>query len=520
MSDGSAGGTRDGPGARRWALVAAPLYAFLACASLAFFFGDIALQPSDEGFLWYGLRRTLAGEVPLRDFQSYDPGRYYWCAALSPLLGDGILGLRAATLAFAAIGLAFGLLVAARVARGPLELGACALVLTAWLFPRHKLYEPAMAMTALWFGVRLVERPSAARHLAAGAFVGLAALVGRNHALYSGVAFVALGLFLAWRAPAGAWRRAGSAVLGLALGLAPLAALFLLVPGLFAASRAFTRLLVKHGGNVPLPYPFPWRTDWSALAGTELASTAALALAFLLPFALLPLGFLLALRTPPADLARRAVPIAAAPLALAYLHHVSVRSDAVHLGQCIAPLLFLALALPGFSSRRWIRPAGWSLLALVSVLASIEGNKVFSRLLVHGEEAATAPHSVAGETLQLPASKARQYAAMEAFVAARLPGDEPLWIVNCPGFYVMLGKTSPTWWLTFYWPPDEGEEEGLIRTLRERGVDWVMLTADADEFLDQRPLLRAHLGRDFRPVESPGLPPRVQLLQRRGERKG
>src|SRR5260370_38926730 len=111
----------------------------------------------EEGFLWYGVIQTAHGGVPLRDFYSYDPGRYYWAAAWSPLAGDGLLALRFATALFSAAGLACGLLAARRAISNPWLLAATGALLLCWMVPRNKIFEPSLALAAVWCAVALLE---------------------------------------------------------------------------------------------------------------------------------------------------------------------------------------------------------------------------------------------------------------------------------------------------------------------------------------------------------------------------
>ena len=78
---------------------------------------NIGLNLADEGYLWYGAIQTASGKIPIRDFQSYDPGRYYWAAFWMLLLGKGIIPLRISVAIFQTIGLTFGLLALRRVIR-------------------------------------------------------------------------------------------------------------------------------------------------------------------------------------------------------------------------------------------------------------------------------------------------------------------------------------------------------------------------------------------------------------------
>ena len=511
---------------RRSTLALAVLLAALGAAVPYALLGDFDLNLLDEGFLWYGVERVLAGEVPLRDFQAYDPGRYYWCAAWAPLFGSGILGVRAALAIFQALGLFLGVLTCRRIAKSALGLTFAAALVAAWMFPRHKLFEPALALTALYGAVRLIERPGPRTFLAAGALTGLFAWFGRNHALYAGLSFVALGAYIAWkRRPSGLARLVRDYAFGVALGSAPLWLMLAFVPGFATAYLRSLELNLHHGANLALPYPWPWTVAWGNLEGLELFGSIALSAAFLLPFAVLPLGVLAALRSPGAELARRAVALAATFVGAIYLHHVSVRSAVPHLAQCIHPLLVLALALPDCFRRTAgprARGAAWCALGALSLLATARANPVLSQL---GPDRVRdlAVLETRGEALRIPAEIAGYVQAIEQVVDERVPPGEMLFLApSLPGLYPVLGRPSPTWWIYFFWPAEDGEQTRTIAEL-ERGANWALIFTDARldnradlAFRNSNPLVWHYLARSFQPVTDPRLPPGSLLLRRRG----
>src|SRR5713226_33506 len=231
--------------------------------------GRQGVNLADEGFLWYGVQQTAHGKVPLRDFQSYDPGRYYWSAAGMFLFGKGLVALRFSETVFQVLGLWAGLLAASRLTQNWALLAAVGLMLTLWMFPSHKLFDHTLLLCGIWIAVRLIEEPSTARIFMAGCFVGLCVFFGRNHALYNFLAQAFLLLFLHFKLrPLLSMSYLGMWVAGIMAGLVPVIAMFVGVPGFFASYIKSIQSILHHGTNLALPLPWPWRVSPNSAVGT------------------------------------------------------------------------------------------------------------------------------------------------------------------------------------------------------------------------------------------------------------
>jgi len=440
---------------------------------------------AEEGFLWYGAVATAHGQVPLRDFYSYDPGRYYWAAAWSRLLGDGILALRLSTALFSAVGLCFGLLAARRVVRNPVLLTLVALLLLLWMVPRNKLFEPSMALALVWGGTRLVERPAEGRCLAAGLLAGLALFLGKNHGLYALLGFLSLLLFVQLRIAGDGWRplgrRLAAFAAGVALGASPLLLLAAFAPGFGRAYLDSILFFLRQGRtNFPLPVPWPWQVRLAGESAFDGAQELALGFAFLLPPLLYAAAAIVAARTGRESAGRRALLLASVFVGVFYLHHAFSRADLVHLGTALPPFLLGGIALPAALSEKPRRRSAFAavaaaLLALLG-LAALPGHPLYRG--VQGWTSGSFVRFVAaGDEILLRPRMAGLLASASGAVAEWVPPEEPLLLApNLTGLYPLLGRRSPVYDIYPIWPAQGRGDERMLAELKAKHVRWALLT--------------------------------------------
>jgi hypothetical protein len=474
--------------------------------------GTIGFSLWDEGFLWYGVQRVLKGEVPVRDFMAYDPGRYYWTAALLSVTGDdGIMSVRAAVALFQALGLFVGLLLIARSTPTANKAKILFLLLSAgvmvlWMFPRHKLFDISLSIFLIGVLSYLISNPSRERYLIAGFAVGLIAVFGRNHGMYGAVGSV---VTIAWINS-----RNSSAVkvakafslwtVGALLGFLPIVLMCMFVPGFAVAfMESVVFLFEQKATNLPLPIPWPWTVDIShALVGEALRGIL-VGLFFMGTLIFGGCSMLWVLRQRMRGLKVPPALVASAFLAIPYAHFAFSRADVGHLAQGIFPLLIgLLVILTG------ARPVvkwtfGTALLVASFWVMHVQhpGWYCYSTNQCVGVE-------VSGSRLMMDPGTAADIALLRALADEFAPDGRafvvtPFW----PGSYALLGRRSPMWELYALFPRSERFERREIERMAAAGPGFALvldLPLDGREqlrFKNTHPLINQYILENFEPVE-------------------
>jgi hypothetical protein len=488
--------------------------------------GGIGAGLDDEGFLWYGVQRIISGECPLRDFQSYDPGRYVWGGLASLVFGDGILGLRAGVAAFQALGLFLGLCCLIRLYKSVWSLlGAC-LVLLVWLHPRHKLFEPAIAMGAVFFSTLLFRRPSSFRFFLVGLFLGIACFFGRNHGVYCllglGGAVLLLRRREGLRMGRGQFLSLG---LGLIVGLSPVLLIAYLFPGFLSALAESLLWHLRSGNlNLSLPVPWPWAIDLNSLKGEGAARLFSQGILLLLVPAFYCAVLLTAFLSRGVDLGRMAPVISGAFIGIPYLHHAFARADLSHLAQSIHPFLISVLCLPALARGRCSRAGSYALITLVVLLtisSVVTVHPLYEKLRERPEQYAAV--KVQGDELWVPKTTASLITGLYTMEMKYFSkGGELLAVPHLPGAYALLGRKSPLWQTYFFFPETDKRQKDMMLDMDRKGVRWIILgsgTLDGREdlrFRNTHPLVWRHIMDTFEPVPGETLPGGYQLYRKKG----
>lgn len=480
--------------------------------------GDVGINLADEGYLWYGTEAMRHGQVPMRDFHAYDPGRYLWTVGWSYLLGESLVSMRLACVFFQCFGILAGLLAARRISRNPLFLIGTALIFATWMHPRYKVFEQSIALMAVWAAVLLIEKPTLRRHFCVGLFGGGAAFFGRNHGAYHVAAFGLLIVWISWGEGWGVWwKRSFVWGGGLLVGYLPQWAMFLFVPGYF---RAFLDLLASisaKGTNLPAVVPWPWLVP-SEMNGWMWMSSIVEGWFYVAMPAFLVFALGAACWFGRARLAAHSVLVAAACITLPYTHYVFSRPDIVHLTHGAPMMLLGMIALAATFSLRgatWLTP----LLLAASVLANFFGLGMVRQIFAAPGSFYSLP--VNGSQMLLPRYHVQVLASAHTLANTLAKPDEPIFFApHMPGLYAFTGRRSPTKQIYFIFPATPDEDRALLAELEASNVQWVMLHdypldgRDDLRFRSTNPIVFESFRKNFRPVKIDTLPPDMIVLQR------
>jgi hypothetical protein len=493
----------------------AAVLAFALCSAWFLWQGRVGINLQDEGYLWYGAERAYAGDVPIRDFGSYDPGRYYWCAAgFKLLLSDGLLELRLAVMAFGALGIFAAIRAMQTTFRDPFVLALFAAILVIWLFPRHKVFEHSLAMAGVFFANQLIRTPTLRWHFLAGLFAGGCAFFGRNIGFYSCVSLSLLVLFLLWRVDRSqAKTKLALFASGVGVGFLPFIVMCLFVPG-FAHALAISVRELFNGtqAEIKLPVPWPWRLGPMSGWGSDRLATVSFSLALLImPTAILSV-LIASTFWKKSNIAANSLAIAGAFVGLTLMHHAFSRPDSAHFAQAVHPML---LCLIGLCATR----VGWQIPRFAATAVLLLLTVCLGRVLIPSVSQAAVPKGerasmlIDGQTFQMSTSQ-RQILTTLASTYDRTvhPGEGfaagPLY----PFAYAFLHVRSP--WhddYMLYNRPAEWQE-GMIESLRKNHVTLLMLSADATvdgrkdlTFPATHPILWSYIQSTFQPLPAPAL---------------
>lgn len=488
----------------------------------------VGFHLGDEGFLWYGAQRVVAGEVPMRDFYAYDIGRYYFSAAFMGLLGDsGIIALRVASAVFQAIALFIGLALLARSVAGRQRtafLLLSAVTLAVWMPFQYRLYDSSLPLMLIGTLAWLAAHPSRQRYFVTGLIVGFAAVFGKNHGLYGALGSAGVMLYLTLRQPEGI-RLAKAALFwasGVCAGYLPVLLFMVAVPGFADAFWETTRLYFATGSNslalnIALPVPWPWlapfgKAPLDTVVRSVLAGTFFIAI---LVFGVFGIAWVIRRKF----LGQPASPalVASVFLALPYTHYAYSRADISHLIPGLPPLLIGTLALLASQPPR----IKWPLAGMFCAISLFVALPAFPAWQCYSSQQCVEAN-LAGDNIQIDKGTASNLLVFDRLAGQFAPdGQSFLAAPFTPGIYAALQRKSPMWEIYALFPRSNEAQQAEIARIEAANIGFAVIHdlpldgRDELRFRNTHPLIDQYIREHFEPLTGLVSNPSFQIFIRR-----
>ena len=466
---------------------------------------------ADEGYLWHGTLRVLAGEIPIRDFRAYDPGRYYWCALWMYFLGHNLLSLRIVMLITQLLALTIGL-AAVHIATGTwLATALMGLAVMAWMYPVFKQVDILFSMTTPLIAILLVDNPITSQYILSGMYVGVCFFFGLNHAIYAGGGISLLILIMGLTGYEQALTDSFSSyVAGAGLGLLPALIALFFVPRLFKIywQQKISRIFKRKTANLPLPVPWLWKSEISQLAQINKGGQLIVKCMFTFMPVIYAATFLPLLLSDAPTSGWQWYLIAIACSGFFYLHHAFSRADLNHLSQSIAPLIMLLVIFFANFSYGWVAMAG--LIAVSLRYIYLHHTIWIGRLFSTGD---LQQFKIGEDTLWLNTGQANYLGRLRNLIETHSkPEDFVLLLPTFLTLYPMLKRKPPVYNLFCVYPATEEEESKMIGELSAHEISFILISnvpldnREELRFSQTHPNVWQYINREFHILSEENMP--------------
>jgi hypothetical protein len=456
----------------------------LAVVTLFLMNGHYGYNMWDEGYVWDGVKRVMLGEIPIRDFMAYDPGKYYFSAWLMRLWGDsGLVSYRITIgiIQFITLYFALNLVINNSAKQNWLFLILSTLSLLVWIWGYDQMC-PILLLASLTY---LVKKPGTCRYFLSGIWVGFAAVIGRNHGVYSLIGSFATIIYLATlpENSVSLFKSLLIWVIGIIIGYLPILLMSATVPNFFHAFlESITFLFEIKATNLPLNIPWPWTFSYSLPLTSAYLRTPVIGLFLLGLVIYIVVGVFCILFRRLSNKPYSPVLVASVFTVLPYAHYAFSRADLPHLSNSMTPFIVGCLVLLTMQSTKM----KWGLLLIICSVGIFEHLPTYQRWQCLGSGGHRCIEmDIGSDKIAVTPRVANDLFFVKRLMADYAPNGQNFLVVPFwPGVYPAFGRKNPMWELYALWPHNDTFQQAEIERIKAANIGFVLII---DIMLDDRP---------------------------------